>query len=57
MEPSFTREVRVSDHDAIDTLLSEAFGGKKEAKLVRALREDKVMFREVIMPCGEAAAG
>ncbi len=57
MDPSFTRDVRASDHDAIDTLLSEAFGGVEEAKLVRALRDEKALFREVIMPWGEAAAG
>lgn len=57
MEPSFTREVRATDHQAIDTLLAEAFGGPQEAQLVRALRDQKAMFREVIMPWGQAAAG
>jgi putative acetyltransferase len=57
MDPSFTREVRASDHEAIDVLLDEAFGGAQEARLVRALRDQKAMFREVIMPWGDAAAG
>jgi putative acetyltransferase len=57
MDPSFTRDVRPPDYDAIDVLLEEAFGGPDEAKLVRALREQKSMFREVIMPSGATAAG
>lgn len=57
MDPSFTRDVREMDYDAIDVLLAEAFGGEQEAGLVRELRAQKAMFREVIMPWGAAAAG
>jgi len=57
MDPSFTRDVRPPDFDAIDALLDDAFGGPQEAQLVRGLRKRKAMFREVIMPWGDAAAG
>jgi len=57
MNPSFTRDVRASDHDAIDTLLDAAFGGPQERQLVRALRGEGAIFRELIMPWGQAAAG
>ncbi len=57
MDPSFTREARAADHDAIDRLLVAAFGGNNEAKLVRDLRAEKALFREIVMPWGDEAAG
>lgn len=57
MEPSFTRDPRAADYDAIDRLLDAAFGGRQESKLVRELRADGVLLSELVMPWGEEAAG
>ncbi|WP_299194558.1 GNAT family N-acetyltransferase [uncultured Litoreibacter sp.] len=57
MDPSFTREAREDDHAAIDRLLEAAFGASAEVQLLHDLRAEKAIYREVIMPWGEEAAG
>ena len=57
MEPSFTKEPRDGDFDAIDRLLDAAYGGTQESRLVRSLRADGALLREMVMPWGEEAAG
>lgn len=57
MEPSFTREARDTDHAAIDRLLVTAFAGAQEAQLVRGLRAERALSREIVMPWGEEMAG
>lgn len=59
LDPSFTREARDGDFDAIDRLLDAAFEGTQtqEARLVRNLRADGAILREVVMPWGDEAAG
>lgn len=57
MDPSFTREARASDHDAIGRLLTAAFGGPEEAQLAHDLRAEKALFREIVMPWGDEVAG
>ena len=59
MEPSFTRDARSGDFDAIERLLDAAFEGSQtqEARLVRDLRADGALLREVVMPWGDEVAG
>lgn len=56
-EPSFVREVREDDRESIDELLELAFGGREEVRLVRDLRDIGDMYKEVVMPFGDGAAG
>ncbi len=57
MDPSFTRDAREADHDAIDRLLIASFGGAEEAQLVRDLRADGAIWQETVMPWGDEMAG
>ncbi len=56
-EPSFVREVRAEDHEGIDALLEQAFGRPDERKLVRNLRDNGELYKEIVMPFGAGAAG
>lgn len=57
MEPSFTREARDTDYDAIDRLLVAAFGSAEEAQLTRDLRAENAIWQEIVMPWDDEVAG
>lgn len=55
--PGFARDLRRGEEAAVDRLLSRAFGGEDEVRLVHRLRRDGAMAGEVVLPCGDGIAG
>ena len=53
----FVREMRAGEEAAVDALLTAAFEGEAEARLVRALRKARVMAGEMVLPKGDGIVG
>lgn len=52
---NFCREMRPGEEGAVDDLLRAAFGGEDEVRLVAALRKQRTLAGEMVLP-GEAGA-
>lgn len=57
MKPEFVRGFRATDAEAVDGLLQAAFGGPREAAMVRDLRASGEMVIELVMPWEGAIIG
>lgn len=55
--PDFSRGIRETDYDAVDSLLRAAFPTDAEARLVRQLRNDGDMWLEVVTPWMDRIGG
>ena len=57
IRPDFLREMRRGEEAEVTALLTQAFGGKDEARLVEALRKSRTIAGEMVLPSKDGIVG